>query len=155
MKSILLFSIALLPAVALRAQAPRAIAPNGMRVTPISTSYLSVDDDPVRNQFRHGLIPYAEPESATVRPPTILDPNRAYLTLIVPDNADVILDGVSTATSGSRRRFVSPPLDIGRSYRYDVRVRWSSEGAYVERRLEVPVHAGDTPVVIVMAPLAK
>lgn len=63
----------------------------------------------------------------------------AYLTLEVPEDAEVWLEGVKTRQSGPTRLFVSPSLDPGGRYSYEVRVRWP-EG---EQTREVVVRPGD------------
>jgi uncharacterized protein (TIGR03000 family) len=48
----------------------------------------------------------------------------AEITLNVPLDAIVFVDGQRTNTSGLSRRFVTPPLSSGQKYYYDVKVSW-------------------------------
>ena len=68
--------------------------------------------------------------------------NRARIWLSVPADAQVWFDGEPTKQTGELRHFVSPPLAPGRSYTYDVRVRWTKDGKPVEEERRVRVRAG-------------
>jgi len=52
--------------------------------------------------------------------------NQAHLLLIVPENAEVWIEGQKMTQTGTRREFVSPVLTPGGSYTYTVRVRTPS-----------------------------
>ncbi len=67
----------------------------------------------------------------------------AYLTVKVPADAEVWLEGARTKQSGPTRLFVSPPLRPGNQYAYAVRARWQEEGREVEQTQEVAVQPGD------------
>jgi uncharacterized protein (TIGR03000 family) len=88
-------------------------------------------------------------------PRPVLDPARAYVTLEVPETAEVWVENEKLSQAGPSRQFVSPRLSEGRTYQYAVTVRWHDGKTMAERRLRVPVGAGDRPVVTVLAPLAK
>ena len=68
--------------------------------------------------------------------------NRARIWLAVPADAQVWFDGEKTKQTGGLRHFVSPPLPPGRSYTYDVRVRWAKDGKPVEEERRISVRAG-------------
>jgi uncharacterized protein (TIGR03000 family) len=40
------------------------------------------------------------------------------------------------------RVFVTPPLDVGSSYTYSIRARWTEDGKPVEQTRNVPVKTG-------------
>jgi uncharacterized protein (TIGR03000 family) len=61
----------------------------------------------------------------------------------VPDGARVWFSGEPTAQQGSWRTFVTPPLEGGCRYRYELRVVWTQGGKEVQRTREVPLYAGD------------
>jgi uncharacterized protein (TIGR03000 family) len=74
--------------------------------------------------------------------PTLPADNRARIWLTVPADAQVWIGGDPTKQTGEYRHFVSPPLASGRSYTYDVRVRWMKDGKPVEEERRVSVRAG-------------
>jgi uncharacterized protein (TIGR03000 family) len=78
---------------------------------------------------------------AQARPPQGKEP--AQFTLRVPPGAQVWFGGAATTSTGATRVFDSPPLPPGRSYRYQVRVRWQEGGRPVERTRLVTFRAGD------------
>jgi uncharacterized protein (TIGR03000 family) len=69
--------------------------------------------------------------------------NPAEIAMRVPDGARIWFDGEETTQTGTSRKFVSPPLDPGREYTYEVRVQWKEGEAKVERTRRLPVQAGD------------
>ena len=70
--------------------------------------------------------------------------NTAYVQLVVPDNAEVLVEGVKTAATGSTRDFVSPPLTPGKNMLYTIVVRHTdADGKTVEESRTVRVRAND------------
>jgi len=67
----------------------------------------------------------------------------ALVTVEVPDGAEVWFGDVRMAQTGSVRQFVSPSLNPGMEYSYDIRARWMEGGSIVERSRHVTIHAGD------------
>jgi uncharacterized protein (TIGR03000 family) len=70
------------------------------------------------------------------------DPNAATIDVRVPPDAQVWFDGDPTSQRGSDRVFSSPPLEPGKTYHYNVRVRFTQNGQPVERTRRVEVRAG-------------
>ena len=69
--------------------------------------------------------------------------NAALLEMQVPANAEVWFSGEKTAQRGADRAFVTPELDQGRRYAYQIKVRWTDkDGKTVEREKKVPVRPG-------------
>src|SRR5579884_979231 len=52
-------------------------------------------------------------------------PNSARLRLVVPENAEVLVEGRKTTTTGTVREFVSPPLEPGKNMIYSIVVRYT------------------------------
>src|SRR5262249_17537898 len=77
----------------------------------------------------------------------------AVITIVVPRDAEIFFDGTPTTQRGSERRFVSPPLEVGRKYDYDIRARWTENGRTVQETRKVSVSGGDTVRVDFLAPL--
>jgi uncharacterized protein (TIGR03000 family) len=74
-------------------------------------------------------------------PPT---PNSAHLQILVPENAEVLVEGGKTATTGTVREFVSPPLTPGKNMIYAITVRYAdAAGKPVEETHSIRVRAND------------
>jgi uncharacterized protein (TIGR03000 family) len=97
----------------------------------------------------------AEPSPPPPPPDPSNDPSRAKITLKVPLTAEVYVEGNRLEQNGAVRQIVTPQLEPGRRYYYEVSVRWLSEGQVVEQRMELGFRAGDRPVVMVMRPVQK
>jgi len=81
------------------------------------------------------------------------DPSRAKITLRVPLTSEVFVDGSKLQQNGVMREIITPPLEPGGRYHYDVLVRWLSKDKVVEQRMDVPFAAGERPAVMVLRPL--
>ena len=81
---------------------------------------------------------YYSPEAAN----PVAD-NRAHIRIALPADAEVRFDGDKTTQTGADRRFVSPPLQAGHNYIYDVKAQWKENGHKVTRDRRITVHAGD------------
>jgi uncharacterized protein (TIGR03000 family) len=57
--------------------------------------------------------------------------------------AEVFVDGQKTGQTGTDRTFESPPLEVGKTYRYTVTARWVSGGKTVEMSKDVTGTAGE------------
>ena len=69
--------------------------------------------------------------------------NRALLDVRVPADAEVFVEGDKTSQTGSERTFVSPALEPGRTFTYDIRASWAGpDGKPVEQTRQVKVQAG-------------
>jgi uncharacterized protein (TIGR03000 family) len=93
-----------------------------------------------------GNLPQPTPNST--RQPTEKSPppnnNAAYLRLLVPQNAEVLVEGSKTSTTGKVREFVSPPLDPGKNMIYSILVRYTDAGGKkIEETHSIRVHASD------------
>jgi len=99
--------------------------------------------------------PEAPKPIETVRPEPSPAPDgqgKAHLEITVPDDAEVWFDGYKSTQSGTVRKFSTPPLQAGEPYGYDVRVRWTMNGALVEETRTVVVRAGERTRVDFTAP---
>src|SRR5207245_10829800 len=61
------------------------------------------------------------------------DPNVAMLQVRVPENAEIWFAGSKTNQTGPVRHFVSPSLQPGRTFTYEIRARWTDASG---RRLD-------------------
>lgn len=74
---------------------------------------------------------------------TTPSPAPAMVRVLVPPDATVWIDGNPTTQTGTDRVFVSPPLQPGRRYIYQLKAQWQEKGQTVTRNLDRDVHAGD------------
>lgn len=78
---------------------------------------------------------------------------HAGIRILVPADAEVFFDGEPTTQKGSERLFISPPLQAGKKYHYEIRARWKDNGKPVERTRRVAVSGGVTARVDLRTPL--
>ena len=79
--------------------------------------------------------------SAVADPGTDGADGTAHVSVQVPADADLWIQGVKTAQTGAAREFVSPPLAAGKRCVYQVRARWTAGGRPVDQTREVSVRA--------------
>jgi len=65
------------------------------------------------------------------------------INLRVPAEAEIWFEGAKTQSTGMFRDFISPPLELGQDYTYQVRARWMENGQEVTKNRELRVRAGD------------
>jgi uncharacterized protein (TIGR03000 family) len=72
--------------------------------------------------------------------------NAAMINMHVPADAKVFFGDMegSNAQTGTDRRFVSPPLEPGSNYQYQLRAQWTENGQTVNRTKTVDVRANQT-----------
>jgi uncharacterized protein (TIGR03000 family) len=70
-------------------------------------------------------------------------PATATVTVTVPESATLLFDGSPTNQTGTQRQFVTPPLQPGRNFYYDIEARWTTpDGTPMDRTRHVLVTAG-------------
>jgi uncharacterized protein (TIGR03000 family) len=74
----------------------------------------------------------------------VIYPSTATATIVVraPDNVAVSVDGKDLPPAEPERRFVSPPLEMGKSQVYTVRLKWTEDGREVTQEEHITVQAG-------------
>ena len=83
---------------------------------------------------------------------TMVTPTTSYptyedsgtLTIWVPYNAKVIINGYETKTTGSKRRYVSTGLKPGLTYKYEITAQLARNGKLAEETKTVYLQAGAT-----------
>ena len=70
--------------------------------------------------------------------------DKALLSVAVPEEAKVFVNGQPTKTPGAQRRYVSPGLARGFSYTYEVRAEVLRDGQTVSETKRVHLRAGQT-----------
>lgn len=73
------------------------------------------------------------------------------LEILVPERAEVWIDGVRMRTENGRCRYVSMPLSPGQENYYEVTARWHENGEPVSRHQRVVLRAGERNSVIFRA----
>jgi uncharacterized protein (TIGR03000 family) len=68
--------------------------------------------------------------------------DSATVEVSVPAGAELWFDGRKTVQTGTQRTFMTPVLEKGSSYHYEVRASWIRDGQRVEETRSVPVTAG-------------
>jgi uncharacterized protein (TIGR03000 family) len=87
-----------------------------------------------------GAAPVA-PGGSTYNEPTIKD--SGLITIYVPYDAKVFVNGMATKSEGSRRQFVSYGLKPGYTYKYEIKAQIVKEGKLVSDVKTVAITAGD------------
>jgi len=103
-------------------------------------------------QPSYGYVPPSNPTPSSSYPPEATsgtglaeeqDPNAAMFEVRVPENAQLWFAGAKTSQTGPVRHFVSPSLQPGRTFTYEIRARWTdASGRLVVRTKQVEVRAG-------------
>jgi uncharacterized protein (TIGR03000 family) len=88
----------------------------------------------------------------TLPPPSAAPGPFARIEVRVPDDAEVWFEEVRTAQTGPIRQFVSPRLEPGEEYAYEIRARWLEDGRSVTRSRRIMVQAGRNVRVDFVAP---
>jgi uncharacterized protein (TIGR03000 family) len=95
---------------------------------------------------------YYSPQ-ASAQDQFVPDPNAVMIGVRIPPNAELWFDGDKTSQTGVFREFVSPPLETGKTYNYELKARWTREdGSPVEQKRTVAVHAGQRVGVDFLSP---
>ena len=76
------------------------------------------------------------------------------ITLRVPEDAEVWIQGKKMDEKGSERRFNLPSLDSRVTYDYDVRVEWMENGKKKSDSTRLNIHAGDQQSINYIAAMA-
>lgn len=90
------------------------------------------------------------PETPPQQPSAIAD-NAVLIGVRVPENAEIWIDGAKTAQTGRFREFVTPSLEPGQKFNYDIKARWTENGQEVIRDRQVGFYAGDRLMVNLLA----
>jgi uncharacterized protein (TIGR03000 family) len=78
--------------------------------------------------------------------------NRAIIDVRVPADAEILFEGDKTSQTGANRAFVSPALQPGRTFTYEIRAKWTgTDGKPVEQTRQVKIQAGVRTLVDFMA----
>ncbi|HWG47817.1 MAG TPA: TIGR03000 domain-containing protein [Gemmataceae bacterium] len=73
--------------------------------------------------------------------------NKAEVTVVVPESAELWFNGTKTTQKGPERKFVTPPLTPGEDFIYTVKARWMENGKPVEQTRPIHVQANSSQVI--------
>jgi uncharacterized protein (TIGR03000 family) len=79
-------------------------------------------------------------------------PTTATISVRVPASAMVMFDGQKTTQTGTFRQFVSPTLERGSTYTYQIQAKWTENGREFDQTRTINVLAGREVVVDFMPP---
>jgi uncharacterized protein (TIGR03000 family) len=91
-----------------------------------------------RPLVRETIIYYPASQAAALpRPvaPVVID-------VIVPAEAELWIEGKKMGQNGEQRKFISPPLEAGRKFSYDFRIRFKDSGREQTKTRSLDVLAG-------------
>jgi uncharacterized protein (TIGR03000 family) len=88
-----------------------------------------------------GALPSFSPDLHASAEPTAAD--TGILTVWVPNEAKVTINGMLTKSTGSKRRFVSYGLNSGYTYKYVVKAEIVREGKVIKEEQTVSLSAGE------------
>src|SRR2546423_13683865 len=77
----------------------------------------------------------------------VVPPGKAILVVYAPADATVSVGGQVSAQKGPERRFVTPPLEAGSSYSYDIVATWKEGGKDRNEQRTVNFRAGEVKFV--------
>jgi len=80
------------------------------------------------------------------------DAAPATLRITLPADAILTIDGQSTKSTSANRRFITPPLEPGRTYHYDLKAVFVRDDVTVTLRKTVTVVAGRQTTVSLVVP---
>jgi uncharacterized protein (TIGR03000 family) len=81
-----------------------------------------------------------------------LDDNAVLIGVRVPEGATIWFDGEKTTQTGTFREFMSPPLEPGQKYSYEIKAIWTENGQEMSRLRRIDVFAGDRMMVNFLSP---
>ncbi|WP_417732494.1 TIGR03000 domain-containing protein [Rosistilla oblonga] len=94
-------------------------------------------------------------EGASYQTQSASSTSEALLTMEVPADADVYVNGTKTRSTGAHRQFVSRGLTPGYAYSYDVRIEHTVNGELVTESKVVRLHGGETRSLVYSAPAVE
>jgi uncharacterized protein (TIGR03000 family) len=105
------------------------MVPGAPAITP-AVPEKTITPEPIKDKPKQG---------ATAAPATIV--------VSLPNEAKLMIDGVATTSTSARRVFVSPELNPGQDYHYNLKVEFVQDGKKVELTKKVTVSAGNESTV--------
>ena len=81
--------------------------------------------------------------TSTLNPSTPSQSLPVHITVRLPDNADLWVNGTKMTPTGAVREFVTPSLTPGQKYSYEIRARWTDNDRTTDREQTVVFAPGD------------
>jgi uncharacterized protein (TIGR03000 family) len=70
-------------------------------------------------------------------------PDQATIVVTLPEDARLTFDGEATVSTGSRRLFITPPLERGKNFHYTLEAKVMRHGKTATSRKQITVLAGE------------
>ncbi len=147
------------------------VTSTGTTTTPVSGPVYLMEDTTYRTRPARRLFGRtSEPVYFPVRPAsssgtdpavtrTAFYPSEAsdtvLITVRVPANAEILIDGNKMTQQGTLRQFVSPTLERGSTYSYEVQAKWTENGQEVNRTQKVEFQPGQQRSVDFLMPAPR
>ncbi|GIW78566.1 MAG: hypothetical protein KatS3mg105_0373 [Gemmatales bacterium] len=71
----------------------------------------------------------------------------AWITVKVPDDAVIEINGRRTRSTGPVRTFETPPLEVGTTYHYTIRMTYTEGGKKVSRLRRIQFRPGEETII--------
>lgn len=124
--------------------------PNGLGFGAVGAPYFYVTPGDYGSAIEYtsaAPLEWNQPGEPAVTPPAVWVPpprgDAAEITVRVPPDAEVWIEGVKMRQQGSIRRFVSPRLASGKTYSYEIRAVWTEKDRPIDQKQEISLRAGD------------
>jgi uncharacterized protein (TIGR03000 family) len=91
-----------------------------------------------RPLVRETIVYYPASQSASLPPPTA----PVTIDVVLPEGADLWIEGKKMGRTTAQRKFISPPLESGRRFNYEFRIRFKDEGRDQTKSRSLDVYAG-------------
>lgn len=128
----------------------------GGSVSTTTTAAPTISPAPITNPPQ-----VATPLAETIRrafyplDPANTAPVTSLITVRVPANAELMLEGQKTTATGMVRQFTSPPLERGSIYSYDIHAKWMENGREVHRTMTMSFQPGQEVNANFIAPVVE
>jgi uncharacterized protein (TIGR03000 family) len=100
-----------------------------------------------------GTGPKTTPPGGT--PPGGAEEVRAKLTVQLPEDAKFYVDGILMKSSSAKRSFITPPLEVGKTYFYNLKAEMVRDGQTVTVTGQVIVQPGQNLQATLSEPTQK
>jgi len=91
-----------------------------------------------RPWVRETIIYYPAMPTASLPKPLV----PVVIDVVVPAEAELWIEGKKMGQTGEQRKFISPPLEAGRHFSYDFRIRFKDDGREQTKTRSLDVLAG-------------
>jgi len=137
------------------------IQPSGTPVASAPTEVAPVRERRFFRRFRGysetsvSPTPQTPARQAMYPPDSTMRQSPVYLSVRLPAFAELLFEGSKTMQMGSMRYFISPPINVDRTYVYEITAKWMEDGKVRSQIRKVDVRAGQNLVVDLTQPIQE